>query len=377
MLGVTGLIGLWYLQDRWRVLAEPRLDPAPAPPASAPSPTIAVIIPARNEAGRIGACLAGLAAQSYTRFTVVVVDDHSQDSTAAVVASFATRLPQLTLVRGAELPQGWSGKCWACWQGVERSGGELLLFLDADVVPQPQLLAAIAARASERQLAMLTLLPLVELRTLAERLVLPVFFTLLSTIYSFATVNDPRSPLAFAIGQCIMLRREVYAALGGHRAVRASVLEDMELARLVKGARQRCEAAAAPDLLAVRMYSGWGALVEGLGKNAVAGFRNSGRRSALAGVRLLVMAVAPIYLALGAALLHGAAAQLALGCLGALLLLALGCWGEIIARRHRAARLWALTAPLGAALYFAIALRALYRIRSGRGVSWKGRTFGG
>lgn len=373
----SALLALWYMQDIIATLRTPHLDPHPALPKSGSSVT--VIIPARNEAARIGACLEGLAQQSYRTFEVIVVDDDSSDGTADVVRQFAARLPALTILSSKGLPHHWAGKCWACWQGANQAHGDWLLFLDADVTPRPGLLAALVDRATAGR-DMITLVPFIHLTSLAERLVLPPFIGLISAIYPFDRVNDPSSPLAFAIGQCIMVRRDVYAAVDGHRAVRGSVLEDMDLARLVKQSGYSLEAAIAPDLLDVRMYNGWETLTEGLKKNAVAGYRSGGIRSGLMGLRQGLMTVMPwIMLVAGQALpLIGGDPALAQALMLAgvvLLIISALCWGAVVRYRFRISPLWGLLYGPGTAVYFALAAQALQQIRSGKGVEWKGRMF--
>ncbi|MCS6841458.1 MAG: glycosyltransferase family 2 protein [Roseiflexaceae bacterium] len=373
----SALLALWYVQDVIAAVRMPRLDPHPDLPDT--GPLVTVIIPARNEAARIGACLEGLARQSYRTFEVIVVDDDSADETVDVVRRFATRLPALTILSSKGLPHDWAGKCWACWQGANRARGEWLLFLDADVEPQSELLAALVERATAGR-DMITLVPHIHLTSFAERLVLPPFIGLISAIYPFDRVNDPSSPLAFAIGQCIMVRRDVYTAVDGHRAVRGSVLEDMDLARIVKQSGFMLDAAIAPDLLEVRMYNGWETLIEGLKKNAVAGYRSGGVRSGLMGLRLGLMAVMPWNMLIAGQalpLLGGdpALAQ-ALTLAGAVLVI-IGalCWGVVVHYRFRIAPLWGILYGLGTAVYFALAAQALHQIRSGKGVEWKGRVF--
>jgi glycosyltransferase involved in cell wall biosynthesis len=368
-----------YMQDLARERMAPVLRPAASPALT--RPLISVLIPARDEAGRIGACLEGLARQSYRCFELIVVDDHSTDGTAELVRGFAGLLPRLDVLPGAPLPSGWAGKCWACWQAAGRARGEWLLFLDADVIPAADLLAALAARVAAQPPDLLTLMPLLRLGSLAERVVLPAFFALLASLYPLDRVADPRSPIAFANGPCLMIRRAVYDAVGGHRAVRDSILEDADLGQRVKAAGYRLFAAAAPDLIAVRMYTGWASLAEGLSKNAVAGYRSGGGRSGLVGLRQALVAFTPWYLLAAGAVLalvrpgavfggvvlaHGAG----------LLLVALACWGWLYARRYRLAPGWGALFPLGTAIYFGLAAWGLLRLRTGRGVVWKGRRFG-
>lgn len=373
------IVGCCCAQDILHELLAPRLDPRAGLPER--GPLVSVIIPARNEAARISPCLEGLAAQTYRDFELIVVDDGSTDGTSAVVNGYAGRVPGLQLLPGTALPAGWAGKCWACWQGYGVARGELLLFLDADVIPHPELIAALAARmAAGRDL--LTLMPLLRLGSLAERLVLPAFGTILLGLYPLRLVSDPRSPLAFANGQCICIRRAVYAATDGHRSVRDSVLEDAILGQRVKAAGYRLEAAVAPELIEVRMYTGWATLTEGLRKNAAAGWRSGGMRSTWVGARQALLAFGPLYLLLAAALAWSAepggalAVVLLLHALG-LALLAHGTAIWLTARRYRVAPLWGLFYPVGLALYFAIAASGFLRVWTGQGVTWKDRTISG
>ena len=365
-------------QDVLRDLLAPRLSPAPD--LARAGPFVSVLIPARDEAARIAACLDGLSRQSYRDFEAIVVDDQSTDRTAEVARSYADRLPALAVVPGAPLPSGWAGKCWACWQAAGRAQGEWLLFLDADVQPAPDLLAAMIAHAEQRQLDLLTLLPLLRMGTLAERLVLPAFFALLVALYPLARVSNPRSPIAFANGPCLMIRRTVYQALDGHRAVRASILEDTDLGQRVKAAGYPIAAAYAPELIAVRMYQGWASLAEGLSKNAVAGYHSGGTRSAWVGFRQSLVAFAPGYVLGAGALLGWLWPSSALGPVliahgVALLFLALLSWGTLAKRRYQLAPWWGLLFPIGTAIYFGLAGWGLLRLRLGRGVTWKGRVF--
>jgi hypothetical protein len=223
-------------------------------------------------------------------------------------------------------------------------------------------------------------MPFQQLGSPAERLILPAFFALLYGLYPLDQVSNPRSPIAFANGQCLLIRRDAYVAVGGHQAVRASILEDTELGRIVKAAGYRLEAATAPDLIAARMYAGWASLAEGLGKNAVAGYRSGGARSGWVAVRLALAAFLPGYLLLAGAWLALSRPGAFIGTLlllhGALLAaLALACWGWLARRRYRLAPWWGALFPLGLAIYFGLAAYALLRLRSGRGVVWRGRTF--
>ena len=211
------------------------------------------------------------------------------------------------------------------------------------------------------------------METFAERLVLPAFFDLIRRIYPFAQVNNPASALAFAIGQCLFIRRSAYTAVDGHRAVRANIVEDMELARLIKHAGYQLLAAEAPDLLAVRMYDGWPTVREGLGKNAAAGYRNGGGRSARAALRMLLLAWLPFDLLLAGVLVGGATGGklLLAGVLLWAVMAAVSSW--MVQWRFRLGSAWGILLPVGMLAYFGISVWAMVQLRRGKGLFWKGR----
>jgi hypothetical protein len=252
-----------------------------------------------------------------------------------------------------------------------------LLFLDADVAPQPDLLNTLIQRAQTRGVDFITLMPLLTMGSLAERMLLPAFHSILYALYPLHVVSDPNSSLSFANGQCIFIRRAVYEATGGHNAVRGSVLEDTDFGQHVKGLGHRLEAARAPELLSVRMYTDWASVAEGLGKNAVAGYRSGGARSAWVGLRQALLAFAPLQLLIVGTLVWGASPSVYAGALmlhGAILaLIVCATMAWLIHKRYRISPFWALLYPVGLALYFALAARTLLRLRTRRGVMWKGR----
>lgn len=374
-LGVAALC----VQDITRELLAPHMVAKPDDPVA--GPLVTVIIPARNEASRIAACLNGLASQHYRSFEVIVVDDHSTDGTGEIARGFTAQLPLLEVASGAELPADWAGKCWACWQAATQARGEWLLFLDADVVPLPGLVGALVAQAAATQLDAITLMPLQRFGTLAERLLIPAFQTIMYGVYPLHEVSDRQKQPAFFNGQAILISRVVYATSGGHAAVRGSVLEDADFGARVKAAGYRILAAHAHGLLGVRMYDNWPSVREGLGKNAVAGYRSGGWRSGWVGFRQSLIGYAWLYLLGGGTawwLTSGAPLGLVIALHGlALLAMTLGTTAWLFHRRYRASPLLALGYPIGLGLYYALALHGLFRVKSGLGVTWKGRVLSG
>jgi chlorobactene glucosyltransferase len=372
------LAGYW---QEWRRLRDrPRIAPPGSPPA--PAPLVSILVPARNEERSIARCVAGALAQRYPRVELLVLDDHSTDGTAAALAPFAADA-RLRLLPGGPLPRGWVGKCNACQQLGAAAAGDWLLFLDADTAPQPGLVAALLAHAEARDLDMLSIFPFLELETFWERAVLPPFLGLITALFPFERLERPdvRPDEVMANGQCILVRRAVYDAVGGHGAVRAEVLEDVRLAQAVRAAGYRVGGAEGMAQLRVRMYHSGAEVAAGLTKNAAAGYRSGGARSMLAALRQLALAFGPLWLlGAGAALLLGGAGAAAWAtiALGALALgAALALWGALYRRLYDLSPLHAPVWPLGLLAYLLIAMRGIWRVRSGRGVQWKGRVYRG
>src|SRR6185437_3848784 len=202
------------------------------------APKVAVIVPARNEAANIGRCVESLSAQDYPpdRLALIVVDDDSSDDTAAIVTTLARRDPRIILRHTPPLPPGWKGKVHACCVGTAAAPADAqwLCFLDADMRAAPRAIASAVAAASDRKLDLLTLAPRHELKSFAERLMLPCGLYLLGFYQNLGKIQAPQSDQVVATGQFMLIRRTAYEAIGGHAPVRGAICEDVELALLMK-----------------------------------------------------------------------------------------------------------------------------------------------
>jgi glycosyltransferase involved in cell wall biosynthesis len=202
--------------------------------------------------------------------TIVVVDDNSTDQTKEVVHRASQGDPRVHLLAGRPLPAGWAGKPFACWQGVQAARDpQWLCFLDADTAAHPMLLNSALRFAVAQQVDMLSLEPFQELGSLWERLILPAGMFLLAFTKDLRRINDPASSDAAANGQCLLIRRDVYEAVGGFAAVRGDLCEDTALARVVKRQGFRLALMGGEQLLRVRMYVDLRSLWEGVVKNVV------------------------------------------------------------------------------------------------------------
>jgi glycosyltransferase involved in cell wall biosynthesis len=230
---------------------------------------LSVIVPARNEEDVLALCLESLLAQSEPGFLVgtdwelLVVDDGSRDATRSI----ALALPGVTLLDPEPLQPGWTGKANAVWTAARKARGAWLLFTDADTVHVPGNLERALHEAEHAQVAMLSYSPRQLVSGFWQRALMPLIFSELALAYPPAKVSDPASRLAAANGQFMMVERAAYFQIGGHSAVASSLLEDVDLAFLLKRRKHAIRFRYAPDALSTRMYRSFGAMVEGWTKN--------------------------------------------------------------------------------------------------------------
>lgn len=243
----------------------------PVPAASAEQ--ISVLIPARNEAARIGASLTSVLAQvGVPNLEVIVLDDGSTDGTAEVLQSFED--PRLTVLHGdGDPPAGWLGKPWACQRLADHASGSVLIFIDADVVLAPWAIGAAVQLLRSSGLALVSPYPRQIAQTVPERIVQPLLaWSWLSTLPLRQAETSRRQSLAAANGQCMVFDASAYRRIGGHAAVRDNVLEDVGLMRAVKAAGLRGNVVDGFHLAQCRMYESGAAMVDGYTKSLWAAF---------------------------------------------------------------------------------------------------------
>jgi chlorobactene glucosyltransferase len=239
------------------------------------APFISVLVPARDEAARIAATVRGLLSQDYPRFEVLILDDASRDGTAEIARSAAAGDDRLRILPGADLPPGWLGKNWACAQLAEQARGEVLVFTDADVDWAPGALTALMNYLKSSRADVCSVWPTQRTETWAERLVVPMMALAIVGYLPVLGVHYlPFVSMAAANGQCLAFRREAYWLLGGHEGVKASIIEDIALARRAKRLRLRLRLADGDGLISCRMYAGWSQVRDGYAKNILAGHGN-------------------------------------------------------------------------------------------------------
>jgi len=337
---------------------------------------VSVIIPARNESSTIRTVLGSILATTYHPIELLVVDDRSTDDTGAIVETFGD--PRLRLIRGEELPEGWYGKPWACYQGYRAARGEILLFTDADTRHAPGLLGRAVGTLIDERAGLVTVAPLQRCVTFWERVVMPQIWFLLALRYPPGAVNRARRERdVIANGQFILTTRQAYEAAGTHAAVRHEVAEDLALAQAFLRQGLKLHFAFAERLMETRMYLGLSHLVEGWSKNIYLGGRRSFPHEpvlrALVPVMLIVAMLAwllPPAVLLASVVDPGQAAFTP----AALLATALSAaFWMLISHGMQIPAWYGLAYPVGAVMALYIILRSTWR--GGRRVEWRGRIY--
>ncbi|MGX6604251.1 glycosyltransferase [Micromonosporaceae bacterium Da 78-11] len=328
---------------------------------------VAVLLPLRDEADRVTPCLRALLDQrGVPDLTVHVLDDGSTDGTADVVRAVAG--DRIQVHTGAPLPPGWLGKPYACHQLAAAAGdADVLVFVDADVVLEPDAIAAAVTLLRRIDVTLLSPYPKI---VGAGRLVQPLLqWSWLTFLPLRAMERSPRPSLAAAGGQWLVADRAGYRRAGGHAAVQADVLEDIGLARAVKRSGGRIALADGSRLATCRMYDSWTELAAGYGKSMWASFGSPVAAGAVVVTLLLLYAVPPV-----AALVLFAAGAVRPAVI-ALTAYALGVLGRVVAATATGGRTWpdSLAQPVSIVLFGWLVVRS-FRLRRRGLLSWRGRT---
>ena len=394
-LPAVGLALLLVLLEL-RVGRAPRLTPvAPQPGASHPASSalapdpglfLRVVIPAYNEADNIAACVqAALASDDPgVPWQLLVIDDGSTDATADLAREAVAGSERALLQEAGPRPSGerWVGKNWPASRAAAHPWPEgsperqWLLFIDADVRLKPGALAAAMREARREGTDLLSLAPRLQCGCLAEWLVQPIVTALLGLEFPLRRTNDPADPTAFAAGPFMLFRRDAYEAVGGHAAIADVVVEDLTLARRIKGSGRRLRYLVGTDLVDLRMYRNLAALWEGWTKNWFLGLDRDLVRAFGSAAVVLVLFAGPWALALAGIVASAvqavpAWALLLPGGAGITLVFALALWRW--GRFGLQPRYWWLS-WLGALLIAAIVPASIWKTSTGRGWTWRGRS---
>lgn len=226
-----------------------------------PMKTVSVIIPCRNEADDIRGCIDSVLDQDYSRFEVIVADGNSEDGTWDILKSYGDRIKA---IREEERPAGWTGKNWGAYLGYRASIGEILLFVDGDMVLSPETVSKSVMSMSHERADLLSLGPRMVMKGFWEKLMLPLFAQFIMLLYMPPLMNRDRGRRAMANGQYMMMDRKAYEKCGTHRAISGKIVEDVNLAKLFRKNGMKIRFYWASGYLSTRMYRNGGELWEGV-----------------------------------------------------------------------------------------------------------------
>lgn len=373
---------------RHRLAARPLVATAGGPKrAPGFEPLVSVLVPARNEANSIEACVRSILAQDYRNFELIVCDDASDDATGAILDSLTSVDPRLRIVhRRGPPPRGWVGKNFALETAFAASRGDWILTVDADCRIGPRSLSAAMRRALEpedgERRSLVSAIPRVDCVHPASRFLLPPFGVWLAVALPIHRVNSERTRAALAAGGFLLIERTALDAIGGYARLAPHIVEDVLTARLVKHSGRRIEVFLGGDDVSTEMYMGWGDAWEGLTKNAFAGVDFRLPAAVLGILAIVLFTVVPT-----AAILFAALPWVILGepiFLGTPALVAFGFAAAILVALHAAVAKelriplpYALIAAPAHLAYAAALAVSAFRGRFGKGVAWKGRRYYG
>jgi len=350
-------------------------------------PSVIAIVPARNEEQTIRRVVTGLIEQDYPgAFSVVVVDDHSDDATATIAQQVAAEHSaglRVRVVNASELPEGWTGKLWALHVGMSHGGltqagmsnrgalgaapevPEFYWFTDADVSHARNTLLRLVGRAERERLDLASLMVLLQAKTLPERALIPAFLYFFLMLYPPRWIADEELGTAGAAGGCILLRGEALARIGGFAAIRGEVIDDCALAKAVKLSGGRVWMGLTRNSVSLRTYGTFGEVRDLIARTAFTQLRYSVALLAGTLLGMFLTYVAPVLLLFA----HDSTSQ-ALG-FAAWLLMTLSFLPTV--RFYRLSAVWAPMLPLTAVFYASATWLSAVRYWMGKGGLWKGR----
>ena len=334
-------------------------------------PSVAIVVPARNEADSIAESVSTLTAQDYAALNLVLVDDDSDDGTADIARKAAAAIgaaERLTIVSNKSLPAGWTGKLWAVKQGIaaaeEKFAPKYLLLTDADIVHDADTVSWLVGHAEAHNLVLTSLTARWRCENLAERVHIPAFIFFFQMLYPFAWVNDPNNGMAGAAGGCMLVRIDALRAAGGIDAIHGALIDDCALAIELKkqgpiwlGLTDRVRS--------IRPYPDWGDIRRMVARSAYAQLRYS-----------------PLMLAgtvIGLALTYLVPPLMALFATGWAQILGIVTWAlmaiafQPTLRFYRLSPLWGVALPAISFLFVLYTLDSAYQYAAGKGGAWKGR----
>lgn len=269
-------------------------------------PLVSICIPARNEELVIERCVSSALHQDYKNFEVLVLDDNSTDNTPDILNGLKSRNSSIKIIKGKPKPNDWLGKPWACQQLSEQAEGDILVFIDSDVwLEEPAISRSVNALSNSDTI---TVWPKQEIKTFWEKLIIPmIYYGLYSLLPAKYVEDNPKwvpkpfrnkvgVQFAAACGQFIGFNRYAYDSIGGHSAVKDQIVEDVELAKVIKRHGLKITMYDGLETVNCRMYRSHHEIFEGLRKNFFVGFGRNTFLFLFMSIMQFIVYVAPVFI---------------------------------------------------------------------------------
>jgi hopene-associated glycosyltransferase HpnB len=354
----------------WRLeLEEDSSDPKPLEKW----PHVIAIVPARNEAATIARAVTSLLSQEYPgEFEIIVVDDQSDDGTAALARKAAEEAgwaARITVHAASELPPGWTGKLWALNEGISAISGnapDFFWFTDADIVHAPDTLQRLVFRAETEFLDLASLMVLLQAKTFPEKLLIPPFLYFFLMLYPPRWIADPQKRTAGAAGGCILMRRAALERIGGLASIRNEVIDDCALARAVKNTGGRLWMGVTRTSMSLREYKTFAEIRDLIARTAFTQLHYS--------TLLLIATLLGLFVTYWLPWILFFAGEDPAWLLGSTAASLMTVTFLFAVKFYNRSVILALTLPFAAAFYGYATFLSAVRYWLGRGAQWKGRS---
>lgn len=333
-------------------------------------PLVSVLIPARNEGKNIERCIKSLVNQDYPNVEIIVYDDNSEDDTLVKLKRLQSKYPRLKVYSGKPLPEGWTGKNFACYTLSQYAQGEWLLFTDSDTLHRQGSISSSIIVATDKKAELLSIMPDIVIKTFAEKLFMPLVQFALLSFLPLGLINVVKEPRAvIAIGPFMLLNAEFYRKIGGHKVIKDKIVDDLCLAQEVKKNGGKVVFFDGSDKVSVRFYDNIIDLWNGFSKNSFGAFENSPLILLSFLTFNFCLYILPYFLFLSGIL------RLQIYLFPSMQILLITAQRFFLSLRFRTKPLLIFLHPFSMILGFLIALNSMRLALLGRAVVWKERVY--
>lgn len=336
-------------------------------------PFVSVLIPARNEQDNIKQCVNSLYGQEYPSYEVIVLNDHSTDKTKEVLAELKIKYPELKIISGKELPEGWIGKSFACHQLEKAAKGDWLLFTDADTIHNSNSIQTGIVTALTRNADLLSVVPYQITKTYAEKLVIPILHFISFSLLPFYFLEKKGfKQFTIAIGQYMLFKKSSLEKIGGYESVKSEMVEDVSMGKLIKKNKMQLLVINGIQMVSCRMYRNFAQVWEGFSKNIFAGLGFSFITMMLIIISYLVLFIMPFFWATYFLISQGFS------------LLSFLCIAQVainyfirltLSFKYKLSLASSILHPIGILTVILITLNSWRLVAFSSGPSWKGRSY--